>query len=65
MKISEIKELTADEKSHKLDELRQEKLNLKIQSKIGQLENPVRIKQIRKDIARIKTVVAEEAATAK
>jgi large subunit ribosomal protein L29 len=68
MKIAQIKEMTDAELANLLEELQKERLNLKIQSKTGQLENPARFKQIRKDIARIKTVtgsrVAEAAASA-
>ena len=61
--MSEIREMTDPEVDHLLEELSQEKLNMKIQSKTGQLENPARINQIRKDIARIKTEKAIRAAT--
>lgn len=64
MKMSEIKELTAEEKINKLDELHQESFELKIKSKTGQLENPARITQIRKDIARIKTDISAQSKAA-
>jgi len=56
MKISEIKDLTADQLSDELTKLKKEQLNLRFQQASGQLENSSRIKQIRQTIARIKTV---------
>ena len=60
MKASEIRELGADERSRKINELKQELFNLRFQNEIGQLENPRRIQQIKRDIARIKTVTRQE-----
>lgn len=55
MKMKEIKELTAAELDAKVAELRKEHFTLRQQSKTGSLENPARIGQIRKDIARCLT----------
>ena len=55
MKMSEIKEMTDAELDHQYDEILQERLNLSIQAKTGQLQNSARLNQIRKDVARIKT----------
>lgn len=55
MKTKEIREMTNEEMVKTVAALQQEKLNLKIQARTGQLENPARFKQIRKEIARIKT----------
>lgn len=55
MKMQKIKEMTGAELDNMLGDLRKEKLNLHIQSRTGQLENPARFTQIRKDIARIQT----------
>lgn len=55
MKSKEIRELTDDELKTKVIDLQREKLNLKIQSRTGQLEKTARIRQIRRDIARIYT----------
>ena len=55
MKMKSIREMTGEELDKQLADLRQEKLNLHIQAKTGQLEKPARITQIRKDIARILT----------
>ena len=56
MKASEIRELSAEQRAKKLVELKEELFNLHFQQAINQLENPMRIKAVKKDIARIKTV---------
>ena len=55
MKMSEIKDLTAVELTAKSRDLRQEMFNLRLQQASSQLEKPSRLKQLRKDIARIET----------
>ena len=57
MKASEIRELTADELNTKLSDLKAELFNLRFQLAINQLDNPMRIKAVKKDIARVKTVI--------
>ena len=57
MKASEIKELSRDEIQHKLVDLKHELFNLRFQHGIGQLENPTKMKQTKKDIARLNTVL--------
>ena len=63
MKAREIKELrksaTQDLKA-KLDELKAELFNLRFQLATGQLENPMRIREVKKSIAQIKTIIREE-----
>jgi large subunit ribosomal protein L29 len=59
MKAQDIRELSAKERKEKIDDLRQEIFNLKFQLATGKIENPSRIKFIRRDIARIKTVLRE------
>lgn len=59
MKVSEIKELSPEERQAKLDDLREEVFNLRFQHEIGQLENPKKIMQTRADIARVRTVTRE------
>ena len=59
MKASEMRSLSAEERSKKLAELKEELFNLHFQQAINQLDNPMRIKAVRKDIARIKTVERE------
>ena len=61
MKVSEIRELSADELSQKVATLKEELFNLRFQLATGQLENPMRIKEVKKSIARIKTVQRENA----
>ena len=57
MKASEIRQLTADELNTKLNDLKAELFNLRFQLAINQLENPMRISAVKKDIARVKTVI--------
>lgn len=59
MKAAEIKALSADQRAAKLAELKEELFNLHFQQAINQLDNPMRIKAVRKDIACIKTVERE------
>jgi len=56
MKATEIRALSAEERAKKLAELKEELFNLRFQQAINQLENPMRIKAVKKDIARILTV---------
>ncbi len=56
MKASEIRELSEDQRAKKLAELKEELFNLHFQQAINQLDNPMRIKAVKKDIARIMTV---------
>ena len=55
MKMNKIREMTDPELVRLMEDLQREKLNLKIQAGTGQLQNPARITQIRKELARIKT----------
>lgn len=59
MKSSEVRNLSREEMARKLNDLKEELFNLRFRQEAGQLENPKKIQAIRKDIARIKTVVAE------
>ena len=59
MKASEIIEMTADELNSKLADLKAELFNLRFQLAINQLDNPMRISAVKKDIARVKTVIRE------
>ena len=61
MKASEIRQLTADELNTKLNDLKAELFNLRFQLAINQLENPMRISAVKKDIARVKTVIRANA----
>ncbi|ORJ63087.1 50S ribosomal protein L29 [Geothermobacter hydrogeniphilus] len=62
MKASEIRELDAAELEKKILELDQELFNLRFQLHTGHLENTARIGQVRKDIARVKTVLQQKQA---
>ena len=64
MKASEIKFMTDPELNTKLAELKQELFNLRFQLAVNQLDNPTRIKAVKKDIARIKTIQRERQLTA-
>jgi large subunit ribosomal protein L29 len=59
MKASEIKELSMDEMLRKLDDLKEELFNLRFQHETGQLENPQKMKQTKRDIARVKTIIRQ------
>jgi len=59
MTASEIRELSRDEMNMKILSLKEEFFNLRFQHSIGQLENPQKIKQTRRDIARVKTILRE------
>lgn len=64
MKTSEIREMTAEELGKKLADLKAELFNLRFQLAINQLDNPMRIPAVKKDIARVKTVIRENELTA-
>lgn len=57
MKASELRELSAEELNKKLAELKEELFNLRFQHAINQLDNPSRITAVKKDIARVMTVL--------
>jgi len=61
MKSGDVRAKTADELQTQLGELQKERFNLRFQKASGQLENTARVRQVRRDIARIKTVLAEKA----
>lgn len=58
MKASEVRDMSTAELEQKLAELKQELFNLRFQHAVNQLENPMRMKAVKKDIARIKTVLS-------
>lgn len=58
MKAKEIRELTDAEAQAKLRDLRQEMFNLRLQQQTARLERPSRIREVRKDIARIETILS-------
>ena len=59
MKAADVRAKTDDELKSELDQLAKERFNLRFQKASGQLENTNRVRQVRRDIARIKTVLAE------
>ena len=61
MKIKEISEMSTDELLTKRRDLRQERLHLRLQQQSGQLEQPSRLRLIRRDVARIETVLSNRA----
>lgn len=60
MKASEVRDMTNDELKDKLLQLRKEQFNLRFQKASGQLEKTTRIGEVRRDIARVKTVLGEK-----
>ena len=61
MKASDLKTKTSDELTDELGKLKKEQFNLRFQRATGQLEKTSRIKEIRRDVARIKTVARQKA----
>ena len=59
MKLDKIRELTMTELDAELRKMKNELFNLRFQHVTGQLENPMRMKDVKRDIARIKTVIRE------
>jgi len=57
--LKEIRGLNADEQQEKLQSLKEELFNLRFQQATGQLENPMRIREVKKSIARLKTILHE------
>jgi len=56
MKAGEIRGMSMEEMLRKVDDLKQELFNLRFQHETGQLENPQKMKQTKRDIARVKTI---------
>ncbi|MGN1039458.1 MAG: 50S ribosomal protein L29 [Oscillospiraceae bacterium] len=65
MKASEVRELSIKELNQKLADLKAELFNLRFQNAINQLENPMRIRAVKSEIARIKTIITEKQAANK
>ena len=59
MKAAELRELSVAELEQKLVDLKSELFNLRFQHTVNQLENPLRLVAVRKDIARVKTIIGE------
>ena len=60
MKALEIRDMTLAEMNQKVSDLKAELFNLRFQLAVNQLENPQRIKAVKRDIARLKTVIREQ-----
>ena len=60
MKASELKNMSAEQLTAKLKELKAEQFNLRFQHAINQLDNPHKIADVKKDIARVMTVITEK-----
>lgn len=60
LKMDKLKDLTAKELGEKMMELKNELFNLRFQLVGGQLDNPMRIKAVKRDIARVKTLIREK-----
>ncbi|XUY27767.1 50S ribosomal protein L29 [Agrobacterium sp. rho-8.1] len=65
MKAENVRGLSADQLKDKLADLKKEQFNLRFQKATGQLEKSSRIDEVRKDIARVKTIARQKAAEAK
>jgi large subunit ribosomal protein L29 len=64
MKVADVRAKTDDELKQQLLDLKKEAFNLRFQQASGQLENVARVRQVRRDIARIKTIVTERSRAA-
>jgi large subunit ribosomal protein L29 len=65
MKAADIRQMTDDQMRDEIERLKKEQFNLRFQRATGQLENTARVRHVRRDIARLTTVVAENRAKAK
>ncbi len=65
MKAADIRQMTDDQVNDEIERLKKEQFNLRFQRATGQLENTARVRQVRRDIARLNTVAAEHRAKAK
>ena len=64
MKAAELRDKTPDQLREELESLKKESFNLRFQAATGQLENTARMRTVRRDIARVKTILNEKAAGA-
>ncbi|MGN1114903.1 MAG: 50S ribosomal protein L29 [Oscillospiraceae bacterium] len=60
MKANELNDLSISELEEKLAALKEELFNLRFQHSVNQLENPMRLKEVKKDIARVKTFIRKQ-----
>ena len=64
MNATELREKTLDQLNEELANLKKESFNLRFQQATGQLENPARMRSVKRDVARIKTILNEKAQAA-
>ncbi|MBL6428257.1 MULTISPECIES: 50S ribosomal protein L29 [Maritimibacter] len=64
MNASELRDKSADQLKDQLGDLKKEAFNLRFQQATGQLENTARMRQVKRDVARVKTILNEKAAQA-
>ena len=62
MELKKMREMTEVELNTELDKMKKELFNLRFQHVTGQLENPVKMRELKKDIARVKTILKEREA---
>ena len=60
MDLNKIRKMTDQERAAELEKMKQELFNLRFQYVTGQLENPVQMRTIKRDIARVKTIIREK-----
>ena len=60
MELKKMREMTEVELNGELDKMKKELFNLRFQHGTGQLENPVKMRELKKDIARVKTILREK-----
>ena len=65
MKTADVRAMTEDQLTDELLKLKKEQFNLRFQDATGQLEKTARVRQVRRDIARVKTIQAEKKSAAK
>ena len=60
MKANEVRKMSGEELQTKLQDLKKDLINLRLQHATNQLDNPIRIAEVKKDIARVKTIIREQ-----
>ena len=60
MELKKMREMTEDELNTELDKMKKELFNLRFQHVTGQLENPVKMRELNRQIARVKTIIREK-----
>jgi len=60
MKANEVRKMSGEALQTKLQDLKKDLFNLRLQHATNQLDNPIRIAQVKKDIARVKTIIREQ-----